>query len=127
PAASRVLLRPGRHPEVETWSTLPWVDDPVGSRSVADAVEEAAEHLRALARLCASVPAWLHTNELTGGRDSRLVLSLLLSIGAAHDFVHVTWGRPDLPDVVVAGQLADRYGLELRAAGRPRAGPTPGT
>lgn len=126
PAASRVLLHPERHPRVQTWSEMPWVDDPVGSRPVADAVEEATEHLRALVHLYAAVPAWLHTNELTGGHDSRLVLSLLLSAGTAHDFVHVTWGSPDLPDVRVAADLADRYGLALRAAGRPPARPKPG-
>ncbi len=49
--------------------------------------------------------------ELTGGRDSRLILAVLLDEGIADRFEYRTLGAPDLPDVVTARRLADRFGL----------------
>jgi hypothetical protein len=48
---------------------------------------------------------------LTGGKDSRLVLALLLADGTASDIECQTYGDDDLPDVVVARQLAAAFGL----------------
>jgi hypothetical protein len=49
---------------------------------------------------------------LTGGKDSRLILALLLADGSAADFEYQTRGDDDLPDVVVARQLAESFGLQ---------------
>jgi hypothetical protein len=48
---------------------------------------------------------------LTGGRDSRLILALLRADGLADDIECQTLGAEDLPDVVVARQLATLFGL----------------
>jgi hypothetical protein len=48
---------------------------------------------------------------LTGGKDSRLVLALLLADGSIRDVECQTLGSADLPDVVVARQLAHSFGL----------------
>ena len=48
---------------------------------------------------------------LTGGKDSRLILALLLGDGSATDLEYQTLGVDDLPDVVVARQLAESFGL----------------
>ena len=48
---------------------------------------------------------------LTGGKDSRLVLALLLADGCASDLEYQTIGGDDLPDVVAARQLAHTFGL----------------
>lgn len=49
--------------------------------------------------------------DLTGGKDSRLVLSVMLDEGLADRFEFRTWGAPDLADVVVAKQIAEAFGL----------------
>jgi hypothetical protein len=48
---------------------------------------------------------------LTGGKDSRLVLALLLADDRASDLEYQTIGGDDLPDVVAARQLASMFGL----------------
>jgi hypothetical protein len=48
---------------------------------------------------------------LTGGKDSRLVLALLLSSDCASDVDFQTLGNDDLPDVAIAGRLASTLGL----------------
>jgi hypothetical protein len=48
---------------------------------------------------------------LTGGKDSRLLLALLLADGSASDLEYETYGDDDLPDVVIARQLAATFGL----------------
>jgi hypothetical protein len=123
PQASFVRLRPGAAPSIDTWSATPWHDGhTLGTIDDAlAAVGTVAQQLRSLVRLFAAVPCRMHTLELTGGHDSRLVLALLLDEGLASDFVYVTWGGEDLPDVQVASAIADRFGLDLRAAGRARA------
>jgi hypothetical protein len=123
--ASAVEFRPGQEPATTRWSDAPWLDPagaPGGPSDQADAIASAVDHLRALVRAFAALPSAGRTLELTGGRDSRMILALLLAEDLARDFVYVTWGPPTLPDVVVAGELADRFGLDLRANGRPRTG-----
>jgi hypothetical protein len=48
---------------------------------------------------------------LTGGKDSRLILSLLLAEGSAADVEYHTFGADDLPDMVVARELTESFGL----------------
>jgi hypothetical protein len=48
---------------------------------------------------------------LTGGKDSRLILALLLAEGMASDLEYETLGADDLPDVVIARQIASTFGL----------------
>jgi hypothetical protein len=121
PLDAVVRLGPGADPVVEVGSALPWMpQDPTAPDEVAELVAGTVDHLRALVRLMAALPCPVPTLELTGGRDSRMILALLLAEGVADRFVYVTWGGPDLPDVQVAGVLADRFDLDLRAEGRPR-------
>ena len=49
--------------------------------------------------------------QLTGGRDSRLVLALAVRAGLLHDVEIVTHGKADLPDAIVARDLATSLGL----------------
>ncbi|MDH3704941.1 MAG: hypothetical protein OES57_02675 [Acidimicrobiia bacterium] len=50
--------------------------------------------------------------ELTGGKDSRLVLAVALRAGLAHEFELCTWGPEGLPDQQVAAAIADRFDLD---------------
>jgi hypothetical protein len=62
---------------------------------------------------------------LTGGRDTRLVLAAARVAGVAHQFRYETMGQLDLPDVIVAEQLAKRFGLDHRVVGGDRAATSP--
>ena len=48
---------------------------------------------------------------LTGGKDSRVILALLLAEGLADSVEFQTIGDDDLPDVLVAKQIAASFGL----------------
>ena len=54
--------------------------------------------------------------DLTGGKDSRMILAAILSGGVADRFRFWTAGAPGLPDVRIADQLVATFGL---ARGRP--------
>lgn len=49
--------------------------------------------------------------DLTGGKDSRLVASVILGEGLADSFTFQSFGPPSLPDVQIAQELAARFGL----------------
>lgn len=118
PQASIVHLAGGRTPRTDTWSRRPWWVD--GAEVDVDtAVERSLVRLRSAVRLLAPLGEHRTVCELTGGKDSRLVLALLLAEGLAHDVEFRTWGSPDLPDVVVATQLAEHYGLDHRVGRGP--------
>jgi hypothetical protein len=51
---------------------------------------------------------------LTGGRDSRTILAVILDEGLADEIEFQTLGAPDLPDVVVATRIASTFGLRHR-------------
>lgn len=117
PQASIVHLTSGRAPSVETWADLPWwsggeQEDP------ATGIDRCLDRLRARVRLLVATEDRV-TCELTGGKDSRLVLALLLAEGVANDVQYVTWGGPDLPDVKIATILGDHFGLDHRTEDRP--------
>jgi hypothetical protein len=60
--------------------------------------------------------------DLTGGKDSRMILAAMLSAGVADRYRFWTAGSPDLPDVRIGDQLVGMFGL-TRA--RPLPLPTP--
>ena len=49
--------------------------------------------------------------DLTGGKDSRMILAAMLSAGVADRYRFSTAGPPDLPDVRIADQLVGMFGL----------------
>lgn len=80
----------------------------------APGLEATLNDLRATVISTASIPAARRTLGLSGGKDSRLLLALLLSARLADRFQFVTDGLPRSPDVVVARELAERFGLDHR-------------
>ncbi len=93
----------------------PWLDGgAIPDLSLVDTVPtisaEIGTSIRTVTDLC-NRPVF----ELTGGKDSRLVLAHALAAGVADRGSFATWGPPTLPDVVVAGDLIARYGLHTRA------------
>lgn len=101
---------------------VPWADGwgmgSLTSEEVCDVVEEAvADQLRAAAGLGRRVVL-----DVTGGRDSRLVLSVALSVLDPESFILRTIGPPGARDVQIASQMAEQLGLEHQTGfPRPRA------
>lgn len=133
PQGSTFELSPTKPGTTRTWAAMPWLDGSVLDTSAATdaAIDASVAHLRAVLRTHLSVPSWQTTFELTGGRDSRVILALLLAEGAAQDVQCITWGAPTLPDVLLATELVEHFDLAHKASSgrrtpsRPR-GATPG-
>lgn len=69
------------------------------------------------------LPAAAHVVDITGGKDSRVVLAMLLASGEADRFAFRTVGPRDLPDVQIAVQLAAMFGLRHTVDFRPPSNP----
>lgn len=110
-------LRNGR----PSWDTAP---GPIATAPAATGTTSPAEVANAAAALVDEVAESLHAAlslpieeraiELTGGKDSRLVLAVAVHAGIHHEFEYETIGPPTLPDVQVATSLAVRLGLRHR-------------
>jgi hypothetical protein len=77
-------------------------------------VAEAETEMEVAVRMALRAPAATRCADLTGGKDSRLLLAVLLSTGVAQDVEFQTLGDDDLPDVVIARRLAAQLGLRHR-------------
>ena len=62
----------------------------------------------------AALPVNGRVSQLSGGKDSRLIASLILATGRKDDFQFNTFGLENNPDVIVAKQLADKFDLNLQ-------------
>jgi hypothetical protein len=82
------------------------------------ALEEVRVEIRTAIRTTLSHPGRQGRVGLTGGKDSRLILGLLLADGLASDLEYETFGSDDLPDMMAARELAASFGL--RHVTRPR-------
>jgi hypothetical protein len=90
----------------------PWLAEHCDSGSALDLVmDEICEMVASTLTL----PEVRPTADLTGGKDSRLVLAAAMHSGVAGQFVFRTDGMPELPDVQVARSLAERLGLDYES------------
>ena len=76
-----------------------------------EAVDLARRDLEAELTAISSLPVGPVLADLTGGKDSRVILAAMLSAGVADRFRFSTSGPPDLPDVRIANHLVDMFGL----------------
>jgi hypothetical protein len=102
PAGGIRLLSPPRPP---------WYPPPEGTTSPEAMLEEARGEMTTAIRMALAAPEGTKCVGLTGGRDTRLILALLLADGLAGEFEFQTVGQADLPDVIVAKHLAESFGL----------------
>ncbi len=89
----------------------PWRPDPDDAVMPADELEEVRTQIVTSIRMALALPGRASRAGLTGGRDSRLLLALMLEEGVAGEVEFQTFGRDDLADVVVAAQIAELFGL----------------
>ncbi|MDE0511814.1 MAG: hypothetical protein OXI88_08530 [Gammaproteobacteria bacterium] len=109
PFGATVRIDPGRGTRF-SFKDAPWLFP------VMDIDETCIDRIEAelIANLRAAIRAMGHTPrlQLTGGRDSRLVLALAVRGGLLQEVEIVTFGKADLPDVIVAKELATSLGLK---------------
>jgi hypothetical protein len=111
PEACDVQLKAGADPVVME-KPAPWLDH--GDLSAADpdeVLDVIARTIEQALVAALALPAEHPYMDLTGGKDSRLVLAVALSAGLADQFVLRTAGPPDLKDVQLASGLAKAFGL----------------
>jgi hypothetical protein len=98
-------------------SRPPWMPD-TDAAAVVDSehLEVILSEITEIASTTLSLPADRYLADLTGGKDSRLLLAALLHAGIADQFVFRTDGHDELADVKIARSLADTMGLEYEAS-----------
>jgi hypothetical protein len=113
------LVRPGtvikitcrEAPSIDVDRT-PWMPaDDLHDRTRPELLDLAYEELADTIRNSLSLPGDSHRVDLTGGKDTRLIASIVLREGLTDCFLFQTFGPPTLPDVRVATGLARRFGL----------------
>ncbi|MBI4728921.1 MAG: hypothetical protein HY775_05390 [Acidobacteria bacterium] len=113
PQGAYVRIDRSGRTEVRQWSRAIWMDEE-------DAVPREELLRRVRDELVGNVACFTQTPadefmvSLSGGKDMRLVLALLLAAGVTGSMRFSTTGTPDHPDVVVARELAVRFGLDHR-------------
>jgi hypothetical protein len=110
PSGSVVTLRPGALPERR--ASIGWVGDrPDPAPELAEVAEEVesliADELRAVHSLT-DAACYM---DLTGGKDSRMLLAVALRSGLAGQMTFQTAGPADARDVQIATELAERFDL----------------
>ncbi len=112
PPGRRVVIAPGKGARVVA-QPAPWMPGPeLRSLSDTELIDHAEAHLVEAAVAAAAYPAELRLVDLTGGKDSRLVLAGILLAGLTDRFRFRTDGTSGVSDVVVATELAAEFGLD---------------
>lgn len=111
PAGSYVEIDPRFGSRVRYFDPQPWLGDlPTDQDELVEMLlEELTDNVRSVARL----PARVRRADLTGGKDTRLLLSLMERAGVTDRFRFRTIGPPHLPDVSVAHDIAREFDLDI--------------
>lgn len=118
PGGAYVAIDPRWATRLQWWNRAPWSASPDLTALDRDAlVETVRDDLATAARDILALPGGRWTADLTGGKDSRLVLSLLLSEDLTESVAFRTTGLPDMPDAIVSRMLAERFGLRHHVEG----------
>lgn len=113
----------GTHVSIDPWQGARVLELPrsplLAARESADSSGDAAlddieRDLRFTIRAIADLPVPDREFGLSGGKDSRMLLGIILSEGLADRFRFVTQGSPERADVRVAEMIATRFGLDWR-------------
>lgn len=102
-----LLLRHPPHP--------PWRFPDEDAYDVNDLVERVREDIASVLRTAVALPAAGRRADITGGKDSRLILAGLISEGLEREVDFYTFGASHLADVVIGGDIAEQFGLSHTA------------
>jgi hypothetical protein len=110
PSGAWVDIGPAWGSRVRFSNITPWAEAalPDAEHELVDLVHhDLASSVRSIAHLRADE----RLADITGGRDSRLILALLLEAGLHDQFTFRTIGSRYMPDAVVGAEIAARFGL----------------
>ena len=93
-------------------SVLPWEQEGSASLGFDELVDAAIDQIADALRHALARSPGRPQLQLTGGKDSRLVLAVAMLTGLAHEFTTTTGGPPGLEDRRVAAAIAERFGLD---------------
>jgi hypothetical protein len=118
PQGASVTFAPGQGVTVVEPDAPPWrVPEDLRGRDVGTVIRSARDDIASAVRVAATLPSRARIADLTGGKDSRLVLSVMLSEGVEGSFHFRTHGSEALPDAIIAASIAERFGLRHSVVG----------
>jgi hypothetical protein len=111
-AGSRIVVGPNSEPSVVE-RPAPWMpSEALRQLHPAELVDRARSEIAESISSFLDLPGERHVVDLSGGKDSRLILALLVSEGLASSVQFQTTGPQDLVDVRIAAELAQKFGLD---------------
>jgi hypothetical protein len=112
PPGALVKIAPNQRPSIETDKT-PWMPtDDLRDLSRSELLDVAYDELADSVRTTVGLPGGSYRADLTGGKDTRLIAAVALREAVADSLTFQTFGPPSLPDVRVATEVAQRFGLQ---------------
>lgn len=106
---SYVRLAAGDTPTVVPRPAIWWPTDEQRAMSDDELVELAAASVAENVAASTTYPAELVVADLTGGKDSRLILAGAMLAGVVDDLYFFTRGPENLPDVAIARELSEMF------------------
>ena len=112
PEGSTVHVRAGSPPTVHA-RPASWLEGAeLQTRTVDELLDLITDEITDELVAALSLPVATHFADLTGGKDSRLVLAVAITAGLASEFTFRTAGPPDLADVRIASRITGELGLK---------------
>jgi hypothetical protein len=111
PIGARVQLDPAYGSRAVSANSTPWVDADGELDRTVELIDAVHADLTSSVRSIAQLPSRRKLADITGGRDSRLVLSLILQEGLSEAFDFRTTGTDFAPDSIVGREIAKAFHL----------------
>lgn len=123
-AGGLVVIEPGNGARIIEPAISPLYpsEEELPAPSYEETLRDVEHELRSTIRAVANLPADERVLLLTGGKDSRTLLAVILSEGVQDRFRFQTTGAPESADVLLAGSIAAQFGLDwsyVDPSGRP--------
>ena len=111
PSGASVDIHPNWGSRVHLASSTPWVGDFAHGLSDDDLVGLVHDDLAQSVESLSLLRTRDHYADITGGKDSRLILALLVEAGLADKFTFQTIGAPHSADAIVGKTIAAEFSL----------------
>jgi hypothetical protein len=115
PLGSYVEIDPVYGSRLRFSNATPWAPESRPALVEQDLIDLVHHDLLESVQSIAHLPASPKFADLTGGRDSRLILAVMLEAGVADRFTFRTRGAEHTPDSIVGRMIAERFRLQQEA------------
>ena len=112
PVGAYVDIDPAWGSRVRTNGTPQWVADLAAGASSDELCAIAHDDLARSVVSTSLIPTSARVADITGGKDSRLVLALMIEAGVTDRFTFRTIGPPTSADAIVSADIAARFSLQ---------------